>query len=227
MTAARVETIQLDEGRDPTGVEGAREVEGGSVGLEPNGRDAQHALRDQVVGEILDHCQRLRVSPVQILEHEQAALPSGQDAQEPHDSLGEVDHRVVGPGGTLRPPFGNQACERRSKGLELPAGGNARCPHRGAQGFDERPVGDRAGAGHRAAADHGHAARPSGGLGRARQPRLADARFADQERGTADARVFARSSASHMTSISASRPTRCDESTALAAPPEGTPVMPP
>ena len=145
------------------------------VALGPRGRHAQHGLGGQRVAQVVEGGQGLRVGPVQVLHHEHAAPPVAVGAQEPHDGLGQQERRVLGGLDVLvAPPTRDEPSQVPAEPGERGGVGHRRRAERPEERLDERAVGHRVGARHRAPGEHRAAARGGGfggGGGQARLPR--------------------------------------------------------
>ena len=160
------------------------------VALGPRGRHAQHGLGGQRVAEVVEGGEGLRVGPVQVLHHEHAAPPVAVGAQEPHDRLGEQERASPRrPGRPVAPP-GRAPAVRGAPPSPASAGesGTRRRAERPEERLDERAVGHRVGARHRAPGEHRAAARGGGFGGGGGQARLPRARLGDQPDHAAAAR---------------------------------------
>ena len=150
--------------------------------LVPQGADAQHPLGGQVVSQVLQQRQRLPVSPVQVLQHEQAARPREKAhaaaAAPPHRGRPASRHRPRGTAAATRGPGGPA---RAGTDLVRRDPGEPACAASRRQGLGERPERRRHAAGRRASGqDHRNRSRAVAG-GLANQPRLADPGFPGQQ----------------------------------------------
>ena len=159
------------------------------VALGPRGRHAQHGLGGQRVAEVVEGGEGLRVGPVQVLHHEHAAPPVAVGAQEPHDGLGQQERRVLGGLDVLvAPPTRDEPSQVPAEPGERGGVGHRRRAERPEERLDERAVGHRVGARHRAPGEHRAAARGGGFGGGGGQARLARPRLGDQPDHAAAAR---------------------------------------
>ena len=159
---------------------GGEAREGGAGDVVAGRRHQQHGRVDQRAREVAHEVERVRVGPVQVLQHEQRGLP-GQQRQHP---LAEHD-RGVGRAGVGRArerlvrDAGQQPAQRRAVGPQRGVvEGDARAQQPG-QRLGHRPVG--AAAVDRAPDQHRHACRGGPPAQLACEARLADARLAGDE----------------------------------------------
>ena len=115
----------------------------------PEGADAQHCLTAEVVGEILDHVKRVRIRPVQVLQHDQQSTAGAQPAQEAQHRLAPHRRRPVRrPAIAGRPVVARRQAGERHHRLErgqpgrevLLTGRHSTGPYRPQDGLRERTV---------------------------------------------------------------------------------------
>ncbi len=99
----------------------------------PRGRD--------VVGQVLSEREGVRVGPVQVLEHEQAAWPLGQ-GEHPQHRLAEYDGRDLRAAVAGLAPFGHQRANGGAVVGESACVRNDACPGGAHEGLGHRPVRD-------------------------------------------------------------------------------------
>lgn len=135
----------------------------------------------QVVDDVLDDRDGLRVAVVQVLQQHHAAGVPSQDRQQPQQGLGQLDDGLRVAGGRPAPPLRHQPRQRRVVRGKFRIGRCARGPevrgerlHQGAEG-DDQARGARPAAQHR----HPQSVGPVGAL--THQPGLTDPRFTDEE----------------------------------------------
>ncbi len=174
------ETGHLDEHRDTPGLKGPCQLQPGGTVFVSRGDQAQDAFADQVVDEVLDDPERLRVGPVHILQHDEASSVRGHDPQEPQHCLGEGDDGVLDPW-IVPPPLGNEQAEDGPEGLELRCVGGGTSAGGRTQRLGERPVGEGSSGRYRPSAEDAQAATFSVRRCGVCQPRLADPGLAHQE----------------------------------------------
>ena len=94
----------------------------------PEGADAQHGLAAEVVGEILDHVKRVRIRPVQVLQHDQQPAAGAEPAQEAQHRL--APHRGRPVRGPIRAPGDRRAAGRGAAPSARARAATARGPAR-------------------------------------------------------------------------------------------------
>ena len=187
--AAGSSRAERQHGRGPARLQHAGEAGGLAALLVAQGAEAEHPLRGEVVGQVLQQRQRLPVGPVQVLEHEQAPGIRGQHAQQPQHRLAQVDQRLVARGRLRLPPLGNQPAQRGPERVQFGADREpARAPGRH-QRLGERPERRRDAPGHRPPGQDREPARAGRAGGLADQPRLPDPGFAGQQHRAAVPRL--------------------------------------
>ena len=87
---------------DPPALQPVEHVRDGRRPDRPGGGQAEHPLGGEGVGEVVDHRQRLRVRPVQVLEHEQAPGGTAEHPEQPDHRLADEHGGVVGAAGRVR-----------------------------------------------------------------------------------------------------------------------------
>ena len=137
----------------------------------------------QVVAEVFDHRQRVRVGPVQVLEHHNHPARVSQPPQ-------ELDHRLPPDRGrslamALALQRRDDRRERRQPGHKARVVRERAAAQRLQHRLGQRPVGAARRGGYPPACHHCRAEVPGAGRHLARQPRLADTRLTGQEHHTA------------------------------------------
>ena len=92
------------------------------------GGDEQDGLTRDVVGEVLEDGQGLRVCPLEVLDDQRGRALAGERDQQAEDGLAEHQPGLRGGDGGLA-PFGHQRGQRRDEGRQVVAG---RSPNRAA-----------------------------------------------------------------------------------------------
>ena len=177
------ETSQLEDLDRATGLQHPGEFERCRSLLDTGRDQAQHPLGGEIVGQVLDDAERLRVGPVQVLENDDTSAV-GQDTKKAQHALTQGDdgrlHFGLG-----APPFGKQPAESSSERCELGRVGQPVDPNRRAQRFGQRAVGDRRLGLDSPTPDH-HEATARGDLSSlSGESRLADPRLTEHEHDTA------------------------------------------
>ncbi|ESU47744.1 hypothetical protein P376_4280 [Streptomyces sp. HCCB10043] len=175
-----VERAQLPYGRGLTALGGAYEVQGGAR-LRAQGAQEQDGEIGEVVDDVLDDRDGLRVAVVQILQQDRAARLPAQHGQQPQQRLRQLHDRLRVSGRPGPAPLRDQPGQRRMVGSELRIGRGAGRPEPGRQRLGERAERhDEPGRGG-PAAQHRHA-EPVGPIGAlAHQPGLSDTGFPGEE----------------------------------------------
>lgn len=143
-----IESGQLEDRGHASRPQGSSQVPSRGSLIGAQRAQTQHPLRGQVVGEVFDNRQRLRISPVEILQDEQTAPVTGHGPQEAQNRLSQRHDRVVQAAAPLDAPLRHQTPEDGSERRQL-----RRKPttdtHRRAERLRERPIRDRGGGAYR------------------------------------------------------------------------------
>lgn len=175
---------QGGEGQDradpaaPQPVEQVRDARGPDG---PGGGQAQHPLGGEGVGEVADHRQRLRVRPVQILQHEQAPGGTAEHPEKPDHRFADEHGGVVGAVGRVaRPPVRHKPGELGAEAGQLACVGRLLPSARLEQGLAQRTERERGPGRDGTAGRHEKAAIGGERCCLPGQPGLADAGLAHQ-----------------------------------------------
>jgi crotonobetainyl-CoA:carnitine CoA-transferase CaiB-like acyl-CoA transferase len=150
-------------------------------GFAPDSRHAQHRLGREVVAQVLQHGQGVRVGPVQVLEHDDEHARLSQPAQQAQDRFAADGRRMLPV--TVPARRRDDRAERGQPRRQLGVIGQPAMTQRLVQGLGQRPVRRTGASRNRAAGDHHDGTGTGNRLARrlAGQPGLADARLAGEE----------------------------------------------
>lgn len=176
----RPEAGQPDDRRHTPGTDLLRHVQCRRRLLVAQGHEAERRLAQQVVRQVLRHPDGVRVAPVEVLEHQDAAAAAADDPQEPQHRLRDRDHGVVDGQRRLRLPLRDEPAERPPVRAEVVTGDDPGADG-GAERLGERSVRHRRRRRNRTAAKHRKPSPTGIGCHLRRQPRLTDACLPDDE----------------------------------------------
>ncbi|WP_300008023.1 hypothetical protein [Pseudonocardia sp.] len=121
---------QVHHGGGPPGTE--RSGRDPARRIRPGGGEDEHPLLGDVVGQVLDDREGVRIAPVQVVEHQHRTAARAPHREQPEHSLAQHDRRLGGSHHVVAAPLRHDPAQRRPVGPQAGvAAGGERCPRIG------------------------------------------------------------------------------------------------